>query len=79
MSFQARDGGDAVVAAGHGNPAEAESPENHAERQRDHQEVDVAHMRDQQAEGRAIAFCRAQNQLYLFSHFKRLQRYRCVK
>ena len=40
-----RDPGDAVVAHGHAHPAERESPDHHAEGERDHEEVD-AHRAD---------------------------------
>ena len=50
MRFEPRDAGDPVVSAGHRNPPVAETPQHHAERERNHQKVDVAHVRDQQAE-----------------------------
>ena len=40
------------LSAGHRNPAVAQAPQDHTECQRDHQKVDVAHVRDDEPEQR---------------------------
>ena len=53
MTCETRDTGDAVVATGYRNPAIAQSPKHHAERERNHEEVDVANVGNEQSERRA--------------------------
>src|SRR5437899_400862 len=49
----ARDAGDAVVALGHRDPPMREPPDDHAERQGDHEEVDAARAQREEPEDRS--------------------------